>query len=57
MAQSLIPETLNAVDKTMEETILKFAKSHGVSLQYLFCLVDILYQTTNFFKNVDNNVL
>ena len=29
VARSLIPGTLSAVDKTMEETFMKFAKSSG----------------------------
>ena len=32
VARSLIPGTLSAVDKTMEETFMKFAKSSGASL-------------------------
>ena len=34
MAQSLIPSALSAVDKTMEETFMKFAKSAGTIYCY-----------------------
>ena len=35
VAQSLIPGALSAVDKTMEETFMKFAKSSGINIQIL----------------------
>ena len=34
MAQSLIPSALSAVDKTMEETFMKFSKSAGTIYCY-----------------------
>ena len=39
MARSLIPGALSAVDKTMEETFMKFAKSSGINIQIL--IIDI----------------
>ena len=32
VARSLIPGALSAVDKTMEETFMKFAKSEGIEI-------------------------
>jgi len=34
VARSLIPGALSAVDKTMEETFMKFSKSAGTKLLY-----------------------
>ena len=34
VARSLIPGALSAVDKTMEETFMKFSKSAGTSILY-----------------------
>ena len=31
VAQSMVPGALSAVDKTMEETFMRFAKSSGMS--------------------------
>ena len=33
VARSLIPGSLSAVDKTMEETFMKFAKSKGLTIR------------------------
>ena len=40
VARSLIPGALSAVDKTMEETFMKFSKSAGTEILYLliWCL-------------------
>ena len=35
VARSLIPGALSAVDKTMEGTFMKFAKSSGIELSYV----------------------
>jgi radical SAM superfamily enzyme YgiQ (UPF0313 family) len=35
VARSLIPGALSAVDKTMEETFMKFAKSAGTDIMLL----------------------
>ena len=37
VARSLIPGSLSAVDKTMEETFMRFAKSAGGILKLLTC--------------------
>ena len=42
VARSLIPGALSAVDKTMEETFMKFAKSNGtkIPLLHLCCIIN-----------------
>ncbi len=41
VARSLLPGSLSAIDKTMEETFMKFAKSHGelCELFYFHCFI------------------
>lgn len=53
VARSLIPGALSAVDKTMEETFMKFAKSAGIELLLLlqcFKLKLVLLKTISITK-------
>lgn len=45
VARSLIPGALSAVDKTMEETFMKFAKSSGI-VQYVYAIMSGEHQHT-----------
>ena len=44
VARSLLPGTLSAVDKTMEETFMQFSKSEGISNFFLLFLKIICWK-------------
>lgn len=46
VARSLIPGALSAVDKTMEETFMRFSKSAGTEIHYYFNCFNLVFRLT-----------